>query len=146
MATPEEKGEVVLDRKCRDGEEKASWGQRASSPMDGRPGDGQGLSGEVGFTEQKSSMLYPRTQRSEIATVELRQDGGNAAQATGQSKGRWEDCLLAPRGHRKRRLVHCHQRRARLLQGSSSPGLSPVLTLEELMVAEFLSDLPGPQH
>lgn len=38
-------------------------------------------------------------------------------------------------------LVHCHQRRARLLQGSSSPGLSPVLTLEELMVAEFLSDL-----
>lgn len=93
----------MLDRKCRGGEEKASWGQRASSPMDGRPGDGQGLSGEVGFTEQKSSMLYPRTQRSEIATVELRQDGGNAAQATGQSKGRWEDCLLAPRGHRKRR-------------------------------------------
>lgn len=38
-------------------------------------------------------------------------------------------------------LVHCHQRRARLLQGSSSPGLSPVLTLEELMAAEFLSDL-----
>lgn len=98
----------MLDRKCRGGEEKASWGQLASSPMDGRPGDGEGLSGEVGFMEQSSSMLYPRTQCSEIVTVELRQDGGNTVQATKESVSGKIVCRL---------LVHCHQRRARLLSG-----------------------------
>lgn len=108
--------------------------------MDGRPGDGEGLSGEVGFMEQSSSMLYPRTQRSELATVELRQDGENMVQATGQRKIKREDCrLLVDTGRGD--LVPCHQRRARLLQGSSSPSLSPVLTLEGLIAAEFLSDL-----
>lgn len=108
--------------------------------MDGRPGEGEGLSGEVGFMEQSSSTLYPRTQRSELATVQLRQDGENMVQATGQRKIKWEDCrLLVDTGRGD--LVPCHQRRARLLQGLSSPSPSPGLTLEGLIAAEFLSDL-----